>query len=114
MERRPFTIKQRMTLKSVLRALPFIVGFLVALFIIGRETGGLITIFLMFVTFIFFGASYVLTDPRYKAQALLRSPCPKCGQSPMRYEISSKGDYVFICDKCQIEWTLDAPPWRHQ
>jgi hypothetical protein len=68
----------------------------------------LVTIVLRLVSFIFFGASYVFTDPRYKTTALLMSPCQKCGYSPMRFERGSEGDYVFICDKCQIEWTLNS------
>ena len=114
MERRPFTVKQRVTLKSVARVLPFIVGYLVVLFIIGRETGGLTTIVLMIVSLFAFIALYLFMTRRIRTLELLMSPCPKCGNSPMRFEPSSKGDYAFICDKCQIEWALDAPPWRQQ
>src|ERR1039458_8161143 len=98
MERHPFSMKQRITLRSAVRALPFIIGWLIALFIIGRETGGLVTIVLMCVSFIFFGAWYVFTDPRYKTQALLMSPCQKCGYRPLRFERGSEGDSVFIYD----------------
>jgi len=109
MERRPFIHKPRTTLKSLLRALPFVIGFLITLFVIGRETGGLMTMVLMLLSAIFFGLLHFRTDPRFKPAALLRSPCPQCGHSPMRFERSLEGDYVFICDKCQIEWTLKTP-----
>lgn len=107
MERRPFILKPRTTLTSLLRALPFVIGFLISLFIIGRETGGLTTIVLMTASAIFFGLLHLRMDPRFKPAALLASPCPQCGQSPMTFERSLEGDYVFTCTKCQIEWTLE-------
>jgi hypothetical protein len=113
MERHPFTIKERLTFKKLARALPFVVGYLAILFIIGRETGGLMTIFLMIASFFVFFMLYILMTRR-SASELRMSPCPKCGHSPMRFEPSSEGDYAFICDQCQVEWTLNAPPWRHQ
>jgi hypothetical protein len=108
MERHPLILKPRTTFKSVVRALPFVVGWLITLFVIGRETGGLVTIVLMIASFISFAAWHAFTDPRYKPQALLMSPCPQCGQCPMRFERIAEGDYVFVCDKCQIEWTLPS------
>jgi hypothetical protein len=114
MERQPFTVRERMTLRSLVRTLLFVVGYLVVLFIIGRETGGLTTIVLMFASFFAFFMLYVFMNHRKRALELLTSPCPKCGHSPMRFEPSSEGDCAFICDKCQIEWTLNAPPSPHQ
>ena len=107
MERRPFILKPRTTFKSLALALPFVIGFLITLFVIGRETGGMTTIVLMLFSAIFFGLLHFRMDPRFKPSALLMSPCPQCGQSPMRFDRSLEGDYVFTCDKCQIEWTLE-------
>jgi hypothetical protein len=114
MERRPFTIKELPVLKRFARGASFALGWLITLFVIGRETGGLTTILLMFVSFILFFAWYNLTDPRLKTSALLLSPCPQCGKSPMKYERSLEGDCVFICDQCQIEWTLNQSPETHK
>jgi hypothetical protein len=108
MERNPFTVKERITFKSFVRVLPFVVSYLAILFIIGRETGGLLTIVLMIGSFFAFFILYILITRRSATLELRMSPCPKCGQSPMRFEPSSQGDYAFICDKCQIEWTLNA------
>ena len=106
MERRPIILKPRTTLKSVVRALPFVIGLLITLFVIGRETSGLTMVALMLISAIVFGLLHFRMDPRLKPSALLQSPCPQCGQSPLRFERNLDGDYVFICDKCQIEWTL--------
>jgi hypothetical protein len=114
MERHPFTVRERMTLRSLVRVMLFVVGYLVILFVIGRETAGLTTIVLMFASFFAFFMLYILMTQRRRALELLTSPCPKCGHGPMRFEPSSEGDYAFICDKCQIEWTLNVPPSRHQ
>jgi hypothetical protein len=109
MERHPLTIKKRTSLKGVARVLPIIIGFLVILFIIGLETSGLTTIILTIALFFAFFFVYLSKAQRMGTMELLKSPCPKCGHRPMRFEQSSEGDYVFICDKCQIEWTLNVP-----
>ena len=59
MERRPFTMKERLSLKSIVEALPFFVGYLVILFIIRRETGGLTTAVLMAASFFAFIILYM-------------------------------------------------------
>lgn len=108
MERRPFIFKPRTTFKSVARALPFVIGLLIVLFIIARETGGLTMIALMLISAIVIGLLHFRMTSRFRISALLMSPCCQCGQSPMRFEINLGDDYVFICDRCKIEWTLDS------
>ena len=112
MERHPFTVKERTSFKGLVRMLAFMVCYLAILFIIGRETGGLVTIVLMFVSFFALSALYLFITRRSTTSELRMSPCPKCGLGPMRFEPSSQGDYALICDKCQIEWTLDTPEGR--
>ena len=109
MERHPFTMKERVSFKRSIRAVPCVVGFVVSLFFIGRETGGLLTIVLMLASAFAFWMLYIFLTHRMTTEELLTSPCPKCGQNPMRFDRGSEGDYVFTCDKCQIEWTLDVP-----
>lgn len=106
--------KTDISLKSLVRVLPIIVGFLVILFIIVLETNGLTKIVLMIAAFFVFFVLYMSITHRITTLKLLNSPCPKCGRRPMRFDRSSKGDYAFICDNCQIEWTLNAPPWRQK
>lgn len=106
MERRPFTKKDRLSLKRFVRALPCVIGYLISLFFIGRNTGGIVTIILMFASAFAFFILYIRLTHHITLSELVVSPCPKCGQSPMRFDRSSQGDYTFICDQCQIEWTL--------
>ena len=106
--------KGDISLKGLVRVLPIIVAFLVILFIIALETVCLMKIVFMVASFFVFFMLYGRLAHRITSLELLKSPCPKCGHSPMRFEPSSQGDYAFICDKCQIEWTMNAPPWRNQ
>jgi hypothetical protein len=108
MERRPLNFKPRMTFKSFVRGLPFIIGLMIALFIIGYETRGLTMVALMFIALIVFALLHFRADTRFRILELLMAPCPQCGHSPMKYERSLEGDYVFTCDNCQIEWTLPS------
>jgi len=108
MERRPLTYKPGMSFKDFVRGLPFIIGLLIALFIIGYETSGLTMVALMIIALIVFAVLHFRANTQFRILALLMTPCPQCGQSPMKYDRSLEGDYVFICDKCQIEWTLPS------
>jgi hypothetical protein len=112
MERHPFIQKQRMTFRGLVTGLPFVLSYLVLLFIIGRETGGLLTVFLMIAALVAVVVLYFFMTNRSAVSELLMSPCPKCGNGPMRFEPGSEGDYAFICDRCQIEWTLKTPEHR--
>ncbi len=109
MERRPFTIKEPASLKRFARVLLFVAGWCVSMIVIGRTTGGLTTIVLMFASFILFVTLYALSNPGPTTTELLLSPCPKCGRGPMKYDHSVEGDFVFTCEPCQIEWTLGSP-----
>jgi hypothetical protein len=107
MERRLFNPEPGLSPRILVKAFPFIICWLLAWLVIAYETAGLVRIVLMLVSFIFFSALCLFIDMRHGTAELRMSPCPTCGHSPMRFERSSKGDYVFICDKCQIEWKLD-------
>jgi hypothetical protein len=114
MERHNLPQKTDVSLKGLMRVLPIIVGFLVILFSIVLEMNGLTRIVLTIASFFAFFVLYMFISHRITTLKLLNSPCPKCGRRPMRFEQSSEGDYAFICDNCQIEWTLNAPPWRQK
>jgi hypothetical protein len=81
MERHPFTQKQRTTFKGFVRGFPFVLGYLVVLFIIGRETGGLSTIALMIASFVAISVLYLFVTHRNSVLELRMSPCPKCGHN---------------------------------
>lgn len=118
MERQPFILKGRTTFKGFMRALPFIVGYLailfIILFVIGPRVGGLLIFVLVIGSLLVVSGLYSSMTRNSRRLELLMSPCPKCGLTPMRFEPGSKGDYAFICDKCQIEWTLDVSANRHK
>ena len=107
MERRALNFKPRMTIKSLVRGLPYIIGLTITAFIIGYETSGLTLVVLMLVALVVFGALCLRANWRSEVLALRMAPCPQCGQSPMKFDRSLEGDFVFTGDKCQIEWTLD-------
>jgi hypothetical protein len=46
---------------------------------------------------------------RYLMMVITTTPCPKCAQGPLRYQISRvKNDQhnLLVCDRCHIEWDL--------
>jgi hypothetical protein len=108
MERRPLIYKPSMSFKDFVRGLPFIIGLMITLFIIGYGTSGLTMVALMFIALIVFAALHFRANTQFRILALLKTPCPQCGHSPMKYDRSLEGDCVFTCDKCQIEWTLPS------
>lgn len=95
-----------MTFKSFVRGLPFIIGLIITLFIIGYATNGLTMVVLMIISPVVFGFLHLKRNARFEVLALRVAPCRQCGHSPMKFDRSSDGDYVFTCDNCQIEWTL--------
>jgi hypothetical protein len=108
MERRPLIYKPGMSFKDFVRGLPFIIGLVVALFIIGYATSGLTMVVLMIIALIVFAVLHFRANTQHRISALLVAPCPQCGHSPMKYDRSLEGDYAFSSDKCKIEWTLPS------
>src|ERR1017187_3610460 len=106
MEHRPLIYKPSMTFKDFARGLPFIIGLMITLFVIGYGTSGLTMVALMFIALIVFAVLHFRANTQFRILALRMTPCPQCGQSSMNFDRSLEGDYVFTCDKCQIEWTL--------
>ncbi len=105
MERRKLTIPDRPPLKRFVRALPLALGWLALLAILVRVTSPLTWIILILVTIVIFAVLAGWSNGPTRSE-LLALPCSQCGKTPMRFDRGSEGDYVFICDQCQIEWTL--------
>lgn len=116
MERRPFTLKERPFRQRLVRALLFIVAWMVItpliVITIGPHVSRWTTVFMVFGFFALLIILHIRSEmPRLELSTLLVSPCPQCGASPMKFDRGTTGDYVFTCEKCQIEWTFkNAPP----
>jgi len=109
MKRRPFTINEPLTLRRFFKALLFVAAWLVLapslVIMLGPHVDVATLLFVEFTLMIALIVLHARSGPRLTTQSLLQSPSPQCGKRPMRFDRSSKGDYAFICDRCQIEWT---------
>jgi hypothetical protein len=115
MEQRPFKLKERPFGQKAVKALPFIVAWMIGAPLLAitaaRFLPPLVTILLVFGFFILLIFLHVRSEVP-STEALLSSPCPECGAAPMKFDRGSTGDYVFTCTKCQIEWTLGKSALR--
>jgi hypothetical protein len=119
MERRPFTLKERPFRQRLARALLFIVAWMVIgplmVITLGPHIPVWTTLLLVFGFFVLLIILHIRSDMAWPdLPTLIASPCPQCGASPMKFDRGTIGDYVFTCEKCQIEWTFPNSTTRDQ
>src|SRR5262245_26062657 len=101
MEHRPFTLPELPLRQRFMRALPYVVAWvvlapLVAIVSIphlGAWTALVEMAFLLLLVVLHSRSGLITTSQ------LLMSPCPECVKTPMRFDRSSQGDYAFLCDR---------------
>jgi hypothetical protein len=108
MERRSLFEKGRPFRTRSLLFLLYWVLAMVFFFVFAHWIGRLVLIFIP-VTSIILYIIYHLSNTRHFVSMMIATPCPQCGQVPLRYEPPTNENgrhHLLICDMCRIEWKL--------
>lgn len=65
-----------------------------------------VALMVVFAAFIATVIAHTRYHTRFATSTWLKTPCPECGNLPMRFTAPSDNHYYLACDKCQIEWDL--------
>ena len=108
MERRSLVQKGRPFRTRSLLFLACWVLMMVPLFVFAHAIGRMVLVLMPGISIILY-IIYARSRGRHFVSMLVTTPCPQCGQGPMRYETprDENGNcHLLICDKCRVEWDL--------